>query len=168
MNHIKTEILFIPGIYLKDLNKTELIKEIKTEIKYNDIPKYFYSVNKWPKKSNLHCWYCDNIPTSYPSFIPINPKKEIIDLVEENDTCEVYGHFDSWRCAVKWVNIEMPKEQRWDLLKSIHLFAKKFDPSINIIIEAVSKVEQKKYIGDDGISENEYFNKNKIINSQHF
>src|SRR5271170_3231805 len=99
----KTNLLILRGVYIKDFSPIDFIydKNSKRELKiesdtvYTEIPKKFISVATWPQFSNLKCWNCDQLPDSYPCFIPINLELDN----KSNDICDVYGHFDNWNCA---------------------------------------------------------------------
>ncbi len=120
----KNNIIVIYGITISDIlspTKREMLI-IDNDIVYNNIPKKFISVKEWPKKTNLKCWYCDNIPESYPKFIPINPEKDFYG----NDTCQVLGNFCEWNCAVHYIISEISKDKQNDMLQILSLFESKF------------------------------------------
>ena len=72
-------VLYLSGVTLEDFKSTEDLMEQKilndadtyvepvTE-KYQEIPKVFYTINSWVKKTNLRCWMCDFIFEEQFSF----------------------------------------------------------------------------------------------------
>jgi hypothetical protein len=152
----KINLLICRGVYLADIMTTNNIYDHKSSFGKNDadivyvsIPKQFKHCQKWPTCSNLKCWSCDQLPISYPKFIPINPEKDN----EGNDICDTYGHFCEWNCAVRYVIKEFPKEQCWDALEAICLFESKFSGKRREkIMAAPSKTLMKPYCGNGGIS----------------
>ena len=121
----KTSLLILRGVYAKDFSPIDSIydKNSKREFKvepdtvYTEMPKKFTDVESWPQFSNLKCWNCDQLPDSYPRFIPMNLESGIAG----SDICDVYGHFDKWNCAVNHVIKEFPKDQQWDALRAISI-----------------------------------------------
>jgi hypothetical protein len=142
--------------------------EKSDEVEYTVLPKRFTSVNEWPQTSNLSCWYCDLIPESYPAFIPINLEKSSLG----NDTCDVYGHFNTWNCAVRYVINqkmgEFPEDQKPDILHAISIFASKFSgKKKEKIVPSPPKTLMKQYCGNSGITEKQYMERIQEINNQY-
>lgn len=73
---------------------------------YRSLPKYFESIQQWPTTSNLHCWECGQIPTSYPRFIPTSKYKTDLGTILY---C-VRGVFHDWCCAAAHVLIRYEHE----------------------------------------------------------
>lgn len=171
----RTNLLILRGVYPKDFAPIDSIYEkssstdvtqVKLEpiVVYTEIPKRFISVESWPNFSNLKCWECDQLPASYPKFIPVNPERD----KDGNDVCETHGHFCEWNCAVRFVAKEFPKEQQWDTLQSICLFESKFSGKRREkIIAAPSKTCMKQYCGNSGITPKQYREKMAMLNSQY-
>ncbi len=147
----------IDGIYVIKKNQIQEKANI-----YTEMPKRFTSVESWPVFSNLRCWECDRLPTSYPKFIPINPEKD----PNGNDTCDVYGHFDEWNCASRYIMHEMPKEQQWDLAEFLCLFESKFSGKRREkIMPSPPKTMMEMYCGSRGVSPLKYKEKIEQINN---
>lgn len=159
----KSNILILTGIKLDQLAYVRA-PELPTK-QYTELPKQFISVDNWPRKSNLKCWSCSLIPTSYPKFIPLYPTK--IDGV---DICDAHGHFCEWSCAARYIHINF-NENKYDMMKTLEIFAAKFNEQVSIHIPrsirtqaisiAPSPTIMKDYRGNDGITEDEYRKKLK-------
>lgn len=128
---------------------------------YTDMPRIFTSVDKWPKSSNRKCWNCDLVPIDYPRFIPVK--------LFPDGSCETYGHFCEWNCAVRYVQHEMPKDAQWDSLRLIGLYESKFTakPQREKIPPAPSKTIMRQYCGDGGLSEQEYRERIAALNNEY-
>jgi hypothetical protein len=163
----RTNLLILRGVYPKDFAPVDGIydksaveiekKVIEPAMVYTEIPKKFTSVESWPQFSNLKCWSCDQLPTSYPKFIPTYPEKD----KDGNDICTPYGHFHEWNCATRFIEKEFPREQQWDALELVDLFESKFSGKRRRKIpSAPSKTLMNAYCGKDGITPKQY---NKMI-----
>jgi hypothetical protein len=93
------------------------VKEMETCIEnisfddttWDELPAIFRSPQRWPKRSNLHCWNCDQSFTTVPRFIPTYIRE--IPLASFGlETCcvsieiGVHGVFCSFSCATSHVN----------------------------------------------------------------
>lgn len=170
----KTNILILRGVYPKDFAPVDNIYEktnpdvdrskIEPAIVYTDMPKKFTSVATWPRFSNLKCCECDQLPTSYPKFIPQNPEKDNAG----EDICDVFGHFCEWNCAVRFAQKEFPKEQQPDILQYICLFESKFSGKRKEkIMPCPRKTEMKAYCGNNGITPKQWREKLDAINNDY-
>ena len=170
----RTNLLILRGVYPKDFAPVDSIydksaveiekKVIEPVVVYTEIPKKFTSVESWPQFSNLKCWSCDQLPTSYPKFIPMNPEKD----KDGNDICDPYGHFDEWNCAARFVEKEFPREQQWDALQLICLIESRFSGKRREkIMPAPSKTLMKAYCGKAGITPKQYKEKIMQLNSEY-
>ncbi|SIP85951.1 Putative VV VLTF2-like transcription factor [Pacmanvirus A23] len=169
----RTNLLTLRSVYPADFatveviyNKVPEIEKVKPEpvAVYTEMPKKFTSVDSWPTFSNLKCWSCDQLPTSYPKFIPTNPEQD----VNGNDICDPDGHFCEWNCAVRYVEKEYPKEQQSDAHKLICIFESKFSRrKREKILSAPSKTLMKAYCGKNGITPSQYREKIAQINSEY-
>lgn len=163
----KSNILIIYGVYPKDFITHEIFVDEKThkpDILYTEIPKKFINVANWPTVSNLKCWGCDQIPISYPKFIPVNPEQD----GNGYETCDVVGNFCEWNCVVKYVESEFPKEQQWDTLKLISRFESKFTGKYReIIMPCPPKTLMQQYCGKAGLTAKQWRDKLMFIDSSY-
>jgi len=149
---ISVNFLILRGVFPGDFNTTTPKKVTPVETIYTEIPKTFTGVANWPTSSNLKCWECDQMPDSYPKFIPQYPT-----MNQSGDTCSVFGHFDEWSCAVRYVRREFPAMQQWDTLKILCIFESKFSGKLkNALPEAPPKTLMKAYCGSGGITLQEF------------
>lgn len=170
----KTNLLILRGVYPKDfasnvihdniLTASKLVDTIIVPTAYTEIPKKFVTVDAWPQFSNLKCWECDQLPTTFPKFIPMNPEKD----KDGNDICDVHGHFCEWNCAVRYVTKEFPKDQQWDALQAICLFESKFSGIRRVkIVAAISKTCMKQYCGNSGMTSKQFREVNTKLDSDY-
>lgn len=160
----KNNIIIIYGITISDIlaPTKRNICIANNSVLYDEIPKKFISTKEWPQKTNLKCWYCDNIPDSYPKFIPSNPEKDI----NGNDTCDVVGNFCEWNCAVHYILTEYPRDHHSDTMQLLLLFESKFTGIQRTRIpSAPSKTLMKQYCGTNGISKAEWYSRLKKIDT---
>lgn len=161
----KSNLLILRGVYPKDFVKRKPTVTLTQPVQvYSKMPAIFTSTKDWPQFSNLKCWSCDQLPVSYPKFIPLNPSYG----PNYGHICDVFGHFCEWNCAVRYAVREFPREQHWDILESICLFESKFSgKKKEKIMEAPSKTCMKQYCGDDGITAQEYREKIMALNEDY-
>lgn len=157
----RSNILVLKGVYLRDFEVVENIPEpiVEPPMNYDEIPVKFYSIEKWPKSTNLLCWICDEIPSSYPKFLPKNPEKN----QEYGDICDVEGNFCSWNCATTYMEQNYPKEQHWDYYELITLFASKWTGKKYRYIAADPKTRMRQYCGKSGITRKEWVAQFKTV-----
>lgn len=129
----KPIVLFIKGVFKKDCCTDEFFEtKLIEKIDYNDeistipqqhlfvqIPQFFESIDKWPKKTNLCCWRCslnfDTIPIFIPSVI-----EPIVNRNSENKySISVYGVFCSFIDATAFV-----KESNWTWIEKVEAINK--------------------------------------------
>jgi hypothetical protein len=131
MNRIKSAkkqtidgILFLKGVYKSDCKKLEdifhdrLLHDAKSETKqYDKIPLIFYSLDTWPKSTNLLCWGCNRSFKSRPWFEPqsIGPVstgevgvfltgEEIKKIANKREYCiSAKGNFCSANCVRRYI-----------------------------------------------------------------
>lgn len=108
------KILFLKGVFLKDYVSIEdkfeedLLKfgeDSYTEIPFENfdkIPKYFETLDKWQKTTNLCCWECAKHFSNIPVFIPRN-----IISHDNIQKIEVFGNFCSFPCAMRYVKFNL-------------------------------------------------------------
>ena len=162
------KILFIRGVFVEDcvpidqLFEQQLMTGLDNEIvikptaQYDKLPSIFYSLEQWPEKIKLHCWYCDRMVNGVPIFVP-----KYIEPSANGPIMGVDGCYCNFNCAVSGINLYYPDKQtnksKKDMLKFLYnMFCGK---SITEICPAVSKTEMIKYGGD--LTEQEYGEKCK-------
>lgn len=121
---------------------------------YNSIPTVFTSLASWPKYTNLKCWNCDRHFKTRPWFVP-DEFREIEGELEIG----VVGNFCKENCAQSWIDGEYREntQEHDDKTKYLKMLYKIFTgKSIEIIVTAEKKTLMKQYIGEDGITEEEY------------
>lgn len=167
---VRSNILILKGVYPKDFAPIDTIYEKlppvqpEANVVYTEMPRKFTSTRTWPEFSNLKCWECDQMPTGSPKFIPVNPERD----ADGNDICDVYGHFDEWNCAVRYIEREFSREQQWDALKLLTLFESKFSGRRREkIMPAPSKTAMKAYCGPSGITTKQYREKIASLNTDY-
>ncbi len=164
----RVNLLIIRGVFITDINAspaTEAVNEPReAPTRYDEIPKHFTAVDKWPLTTNLKCWSCDLLPPGYPKFIPLNPEKG----PENTDICDVYGNFCEWNCAVDYVCRWFPVNQQWDLLEAICLFESKFSGRRKEkIIPAPPKTKMAMYCGSNGMTPEEWRRELHRLNNEY-
>lgn len=170
----KANVLTLRGVYPKDFAPIDSIfgkatadsdkAKIEPTVVYTELPKKFLGTDSWLQFSNLKCWECDQLPISYPKFIPMNPEKD----KNGNDICETHGHFCEWNCAVRYVTKEFPREQQWDAIESICLFESKFSGSRREkIMPCIPKTQMKAYCGKNGITSKQWREKIVSLNNDY-
>jgi len=169
LEYKRPNVLFLKGLRLSDLLSMEEmfenrltsynIEEIpvaeKTEETYNPIPKYFTTLNKWIKSTSTYCFGCDRTFKTRPIPIPMEMCKNKtgeIEIVVEGLCC-------SFVCVQAYINLYYYREgavwaNRMNLLKDVYktFMGKK----VILIPNQPSKFLMKKYIGPEGLSEQEY------------
>jgi hypothetical protein len=160
----KPNLLIIRGVYPKDFTVQKIVpKKTVPEIEYSEIPKRFVSVIDWPRFSNLKCWDCDQLPSSYPKFVPLNPI-----TLNGHEECDVHGNFCEWNCVVRYINSEFSIDQRKDILDNVKLFESKFSLKRKVVIPpSPKKTEMKAYCGARGITPQQWQDKLRDLNSEH-
>jgi hypothetical protein len=85
-------VLFLPGVYKKDCIQLEdifqdrLLSDPRADDnakKYDKIPVNFTILSKWPKTTNLSCWYCTRTFKTRPWFEPQSIEPRAIGAVGE-------------------------------------------------------------------------------------
>jgi len=143
--------LILKGVKLEHLN-VKSVDIPKSKKEYTVIPRQFTGIDSWPKTSNLKCWECDLIPDSYPKFIPLYPCYKH----DQEPTCDIYGHFDDWSCAARYIEKEFPKN-KWDMLNTLCIFEAIFSKvKKDKIPAAPHKTIMQDYCGDTGLTPSQY------------
>jgi hypothetical protein len=126
---IKPKILFIQGVKKNidiepnpDKKESPVLESAKTKI-----PKIFINMEKWPKSTNLLCWYCTLPFDGTPVFIP-----SIVEPSNRNDVncglnIATEGNFCSFGCAYHCVlNKNITLADRIDQLNKLRYLYKIF------------------------------------------
>lgn len=121
-------ILFLAGVYKKDCKRLEDIfqdrllytnQETKSYQKYDSIPVNFTTLEEWPEKTNLLCWYCTRNIENRPWFEPqsIEPrsigsvgkllnKSQLLQSIHEHGVViSVKGIFCSCNCVRAYIDL---------------------------------------------------------------
>ncbi len=161
-------IAVIKGITPSDFwihpdKESSIIPIIIQSYKKPSIPRKFCGVSSWLTSSELKCWFCGRIPTSYPRFVPQN-----IHDAGEFLCCDVMGNFDTWNCAISWVRQSFLQEYVDDILKHIYMIEELFSGSRKKYIPpAPSPTKMEAYCGEEGITEEKYGQHIAKLNKQH-
>ncbi len=107
------------------------------------LPQFFNSIEKWPQKTNIHCWWCSLPFEDIPIAIPIDYK---------NKTFEVVGCFCSFNCALAY-NFNSKNYNKFERSSLLHLLYRKIKGSYAQIIPSESKCVLKIYGGNISIKE---------------
>lgn len=128
------------------------MEAIDRAINYQRLPRHFTGVDSWPKSSNLKCWHCDIVIGDIaPKFIPIDPTKCGSEI-----KCDAYGAFNSWACAVAYVDLHFSGSKRSDSRNLIATFARAIDGINGVIHPAPARTIMSAYCGETGITPEEY------------
>jgi len=150
-------VLFLSGIDIKEYisiedkaNEKFMHQEELDNLK--ECPMYtknninFLSNEKWPKKTNLHCWNCDFTFDGDPIFVPIYIKECSTGGLEFG----VRGNMCTFNCAMSIIlNITYPNSsERWKYINNLKiLYFIKNGIHISDIKPAPNKYNLQKYGG---------------------
>lgn len=168
MSNRRSNILLLKGIFSKDFSNDPVIYNTEPKLEsvyiYTEIPRRFTGVLNWPQYSNLRCWHCNQIPTEYPKFIPMDMERTADGEIH----CDVRGHFCCWNCAVRYVVNQMPQNQRSDLIENICHIESKFTGKRRYIIPpAPDKTEMQAYCGAAGLTPKQWYDKLAALDSEY-
>lgn len=161
--------MYIYGITMEDVDAVpQIVEPERVDAEeacdkiYTELPKRF-SAETWPRSSNLCCHHCDDIPLSYPKFIPINPQ-----IIDGAPTTDVYGHYCDWQCAAAGVMQKFPAAQHYDLLSAICIFEAYLDkkPLAASIIPAESRTLMTPWAGNGGLTRVQWRDLNRSKKAQ--
>lgn len=159
-------IIIIKGITPKDFfaptpEETFHMPNMILQIPHRqDIPRRFCGVETWPTSSDLWCWHCGRTPTSYPKFVPQNPKND-----SGQYHCDVLGNFDEWNCVIAYIYASYKTEFVSDMISLVYIFEHEFSRERKIYIPpSPPKTEMKNYCGESGLTEKEYGDKIAKLN----
>lgn len=163
---LSSNLLVLKGVYFDDFKSKSLYDEkvvqpqktLKTKL-----PKIFRSADEWSSLySNLRCWECGLIPVSYPKFIPENPRS-----IDGEEICNVNTHFCEWTCVIRYIYHNYHPTKATDLIKIVLRFESLFSGQLRHHIEpALPKTDMAMYRSDGGLSEDEFRERNKKIESE--
>jgi hypothetical protein len=128
---------------------------------YEKTPNHYYDKESWVPRTNIRCWHCFSKCPDRPWFVPINLNK-ITRGGEERDVIEAYGTFCYITCVKSFIKLHPDKiNNAWTSEKLLHKICKDWIGDIKIIPESESPYLKKCFIGNAGLSESEYLEKNK-------
>ncbi len=205
-----TRILFLPGVFLKDcpepedsseeiveLESSDDLDAIATDVsqieaafcakkvikKYDTIPSQFTTLDKWPKQTNLLCWYCDFPFTGMPWPVVSGCSKTLVsedsDVTDISDASlltsssafteililDTHGNFCQKGCAMAYIDkvtdpvIHNKYECRQLLILFNELVTKE---RVNYIPLSDAKTDMQKYCGPHGKTDEQYRNENNL------
>lgn len=209
MSDSKPRILFLPGVFLKDcpspeedtseeiveLSSEDELDSIATDItqietftikktvirQYDVIPTQFTSKEKWPKLSNLLCWYCDCSFVGMPWPVIIGCSKTLVsddtDVTDISDASllnaqssfneilimDTHGNFCQPGCSMAYIDtvtdpaIINKHECKRLTMSLIEIFV---GGHINYIPSSDPKTNMQKYCGPYGKTDDQYQNDN--------
>lgn len=156
---------------------------------YGHIPKYYHSYRNWITTTKIDCWYCSCSIPGPPWFLPklrtvraipnkvvqnLNPKN-IHELglytntnaggkVQDLDLIIVEGLFCSPFCVMSYMRERyMGDPHLHEMCKMLRdIYADFTGTPIDFIPEADNKYILKKFCGDSGKTESEYFKSNQL------
>ncbi len=147
----------LDDLYLKPVKKT--ISKEETVSKFQSIPVLFTSIERWPSKTNLRCWWCYDNHENYPKFIPTS--------IQSNGHCTPFGSFCEWSCAAAYVTSFMSGSI--DTLENLKLYCQKFTgKNVLIIPRSPSPHVRQEFIGGSrGITNEAYRKKLEQLNARY-
>jgi|SRR3989344_5751968 len=162
----RANILFLRGVFLKNLATPEELFETRLTadepvvetIKYVALPPKFTSIDTWPKSSNLRCWSCSLTHNNRPVFIPRTMTVDSAGNIE----MDVHGHFCTFNCAAKYIDEHFLNDNvRDNKIRFLKILYNIFTGlTIRKINPAIDHTRMKQFVGDQGMGEREYRDKN--------
>lgn len=155
----KLHLLVIRGLRPGDFDAARAAHSVPTAplpaatlappVQYSKPPTRFTGVASWPRTTDLKCWTCDQLSSSYPCFIPMHYTE-----ADGQPTCDAYGNFDKWPCVIRFINREYPAADCWDMHKAIVKIESLFTglPPRKKIPEAPPKWLMEQYCGTGGLT----------------
>lgn len=157
-NPKRPNILFLPKIKEEDFTDTDDIFDnnfiqaidddpysVSTVTVYDKMPKRFYNIKTWIRKTNLLCLNCSGNIKSVPIFIcPCISFDE-----NSNEYFEVRGNFCTFNCSVKYINTHFTEMEAIDLIaKQLLLYEKMYGIRLLKIPESLGRESLIEYGGD--------------------
>jgi len=128
----------------------------------NTVPNLFVGIDKWEKRTLLCCWSCGLKFKTVPVPIPIYISKMSDNVVE----IVIDGVFCSFSCAQLYINSNYYKDgsylNRSNMLRLLYEYFTGY--SVHYIDVAVQPIKMRKYMGESGLTEEEYLAKKSPIN----
>lgn len=142
--------VFINGVTVEDLTtkknkELDNSPEIKSTPLQLKLPVIFTSVENWPKKTSLRCWWCHLSFNTMPLFIP----QSIEPMPDGSRSIGTHGCFHTFNCAQAYINKNIKtlrnRANVTGMLKLLYLIitGKKIDK----IDEAPNPLKMQQYIG---------------------
>lgn len=113
---------------------------------FDNIPKKFTTLDKWPTSTNLRCWECCMFFTTAPTFIPKMMHEEAYGVI----AYDVEGNFCTWNCAAKFARAKYPKNYLRYKEYMIYIYKLITGKSIIDIEDPPSRTSINEYCGSDG------------------
>jgi hypothetical protein len=112
---------FSEGIIINDILSSDNVSYSDTPLYYDKLPTIFESLDTWPKKTNLLCWYCTLSFDTVPIFIPkvIEPISKKTESSDSKFTFSVHGVFCSFGCACQYTKIT-----NYNIVEQIEILSK--------------------------------------------
>ena len=103
--------LLLRGVYKKSQKRAEellqekIARENQKVIQsFGKIPQYFYSLDQWPRQTNLMCWHCANNVRAVPVFSPKHIDAKRVQNGETAYVISVEGIFCTFNCAQAYLD----------------------------------------------------------------
>lgn len=152
-------LLVFRGVRLEDISAENIrrpraaVKPIEHASNLDSIPLKFISTELWPKSSSLLCWHCENLPDTYPRFIPTNPTIDRLGRIN----CDPVGNYCNWNCAAADISVRLSVDDRADAHNNLCAFEALFTGVRRVKIPAAPlKVLLQKYSGSSGITREQW------------
>ena len=139
---------FVADVYGDDKISSGLTSNYDNSKNFDNIPKKFISLEKWPSSTNLKCWECCSYFTSSPTFIPKTMHEEAYGVV----AYDIEGNFCTWNCAAKFARAKYPKTHLKYKEYMIYIYKLVTGKSIIDIDDPPCRTSINEYCGPDGIS----------------
>lgn len=137
------------------------------KIKYEKIPLQFYGKDTWLTKTNILCWNCYSKCPGIPLFIPITLTKQMTSTTppKEVEAIEVRGICCTLPCVRACIESNkfgvMNKDDSLYLAKYVYKIL--YGKNIKHIPNACNPYIKKCFIGDKGITEKKYIERNNKL-----
>lgn len=161
-------LLIFRGVKLEDISTENLTltvaptPAVDPTSHLDSVPSKFISVDLWPQSSSLLCWYCENIPDTYPRFIPTNPTTDRIGRL----ICDPLGNYCNWNCAAADIPQRISAEDRADANNNLCIFEALFTGTRRVKIPAAPpKVLLQRYSGRAGITREQWETERKRLDA---
>lgn len=125
---------------------------------YEDLPTVFTSFSAWPQRTQLHCWRC-SLRIRGP---PIPVITDIYRDLNGNESMTPEGAFCWFRCAAAYIINMYRRDGSWtNKINMLRILYNKYSGKlVNYIEPSEPPTVMKKYCGNAGITEDEYYKRN--------